>query len=295
MKRWWLSSIVSLCVLAVPTVACAQMDPYFTAINVPVPQDTLMLMALPDFQVARTGPDFVTGMGMIEYGITPRWTAGVMGEGQKIGGLPLTYGGLRINTYARVFPHDRLFHFTLYGEYEDLNQAALYKMEVSGFGGEDLVGPLSLARRTPARTFEQRAIAYHDWGRIDVTANFISETDLDAPHDNSFGYAVGLFRQPRWTGMTVMPGMSPPPAWSPTRLGYGLEMIGALGNTGQFGIDWHREQAYLGPVFSYTLAPHWSLHVAPAFGLSAVSDPFMFRVGVGYSIDHVARRIARSF
>jgi hypothetical protein len=34
-------------------------------------------------------------------------------------------------------------------------------MEMSVFGGEDLAGPLSAARRTPARTFEQRAIVYH--------------------------------------------------------------------------------------------------------------------------------------
>jgi hypothetical protein len=51
-------------------------------------------------------------------------------------------------------------------------------MEVAGFGGEDLGGPLAAARRTPARTFEQRAIFYHDWGRTNLTFNFISETGL---------------------------------------------------------------------------------------------------------------------
>jgi len=44
----------------------------------------------------------------------------------------------------------------VYGEYEGLNEAGLYKMEVAGFGGEDLSGPLAEARRTPARTFERK-------------------------------------------------------------------------------------------------------------------------------------------
>jgi hypothetical protein len=144
----------------------AQMNPYFTAINHPVPQDTMMVMLLSDFQSARSTNDFFTGMSMVQYGLTPRWTVGFMVEGQKIFGMPTTYGGLRINSYFRVFPKDHLLNFTLYGEYEGLNGAALYKMEVAGFGGEDLNEPLATARRTHVRTFEQRAIMYHDWGGL---------------------------------------------------------------------------------------------------------------------------------
>jgi len=132
----------------------AQMNPYFSAINYNLPKDTLMLMLLPDFQIARTGPNFLTGMIMDEYGVTDRLTVGVMAEGEKINGLPATYGGLRFNAYFRVFPDDHFLNFTLYGEFEDLNAAALYKMEIAGFGGEDLEGSLREAQRTPLRTFE---------------------------------------------------------------------------------------------------------------------------------------------
>jgi len=66
------------------------MDPYFTAINYPLPRDTMMLMLLPDFQVARLGSNFFTGMGMVQYGVTSRWTVGFMAEGNKIAGLPTT-------------------------------------------------------------------------------------------------------------------------------------------------------------------------------------------------------------
>lgn len=281
----------------------AQMNPYFTAVNYPVHKDTLMVMLLPDFQAARTGPNFFTVMEMAEYGITSRWTAGFMTEEEKIFGLPVTFGGLRFDSYFRLLPHDHLLNFTLYGEYEDLNQAALYKMEVSGFGGEDLAGPLSVARNSPAHTFEQRAIMYHDWGRVNATFNFVNETDVTS-YTNSFGYAWGIFRQPEWMGMSASEGaagssgmaaMPAPPMLSPQRFGFGIEMIGALGNDQQFGFDWHRQQQYLGPVFSYQLSPNLTFHLEPTFGLSDVSDPFVLRMGLGYSMDHFAHRLARVF
>lgn len=308
-------------VLTVGSALNAQMDPYFTVIDHPIPQDTLMVMGLSDFQSARTGPDFFTGMSMVQYGITPRWTVGVMFEGEKIFGLPTTYGGVRVSSSFRLFPHDHLLNFTLYGEYEGLNAAGLYKMEVAGFGGENLSGSLTEARRTPVRTFEQRAIVYHDWGRTNLSFNFISETSLD-DGENDFGYAWGVFRQPAWmpmaddsemearaeklaladkSGQDVagMAGMAQepmarntaaPPKFSWQRVGYGVEMIGALGNTGQFGFDWQRQQHYVGPAFSYAASPQWSVHVEPSFGLSAVSDPFVLRMGVGYSLDHFLHR-----
>jgi hypothetical protein len=275
-----------------------EMDPYFTAINHTVPKDMMMVMMLSDFQSARVGNNFFTGMAMAQYGITPRWTVGFMAEGQKIFGLPATYGGFRVNSYVRVFPHDHLLNFTVYGEYEGLNGAALYKMEVAGFGGEDLDEPLAPARRTPVRTLELRAIMYHDWGRVNLTFNFISETDLK-DGENDFGYAWGVFRKPAYmtmgtdkdmAGMAGMAKKRAPSVFSFQRLGYGLEMIGALGNTHQFGFYWQREQQYVGSVFSYNVSKHWTAHVEPTIGLSDVSDPFMLRMGVGFSIDHLLHR-----
>ncbi|MHB8527817.1 MAG: hypothetical protein ACYDD2_16965 [Candidatus Acidiferrales bacterium] len=290
--------VILLYLVAGSGVANAQMDPYFSTISHPLPQDTLMVMLLSDFQSARSTNDFFTGMGMVQYGLTPRWTVGFMAEGQKIFGSPVTYGGLRVNSYFRVLPHDHLVNFTLYGEYEGLNGAALYKMEVAGFGGEDLNEPLALARRTAVRTFEQRAIMYHDWGRINLTFNFINETSLESG-DNDFGYAWGVFRQASYmsmdtgkdmAGMAATPKKNAPPVLSIQRLGYGLEMIGALGNTGQFGFYWQRQQHYVGPVFNYSLSKHWTVHFEPAFGLSDVSDPFVLRMGIGYSIDRLLHR-----
>lgn len=257
-KYWKEILIAGLLWATLPGLLWAQMkmDPYFTAINYPLEKQTLMLMVLPDFQSARYGSNYFTAMLMAEYGITQRWTVGVMVEGQKIAGLPVTYGGVRVNTYFHLFQDDRLLNLTLYGEYEDLNGAALYKMEVAGFGPEDLTEPLVLAREVPVRTFEQRVIVYHDWDRLNATFNFIRETALQAPFGSDYGYALGLFFQPSWMSgsMAGMAGMNEPPMLSMSRLGYGLEIIGALGDGRRFGFHWNDQQHYLGAVLSYAIS-----------------------------------------
>jgi len=288
-KQWKKILIAGLLWAILPAWTQAQMNmnPYFTTINYPLEKHSLMLMAMPDFQTARFGNNFVTGMLMAEYGLTSRWTVAVMAEGQKIAGMDAAYGGMRIGSYFQLFRDERLLNLTLYGEYEDLNGAALYKMEISGFGSGDLTEPLALAREVHLRTFEQRLILYHDWNRLNVTFNFIRETFLQTPHGSDYGYALGLFFKSSWMGgsmkdMEGMADMNVPPALSINRLGYGLEMIGALGNNHQFGFDWNAQQHYLGAVLQYTLSSHWSARVEPSFGLSNVSDPFMLRTGLTY-------------
>src|ERR1035437_393778 len=285
-RHWEIILIAGLLGVILTRSSRAQMNmnPYFTAINYPVEEHSLMLMAMPDFQSARYGNNFVTAMLMVQYGSTSRWTVGVMAEGQKISGMPATYGGIRLNTYFHLFRDDRFLNLTLYGEYEDLNGAALYKMEVAGFGPEDLTEPLSLARGTSVRTFEQRVIVYHDWGRLNATFNFIRETALQEPHVSDYGYALGVFFKPSWMGdsMAGMADMAVPPALSMSRLGYGLEMIGALGDNERFGFYWNSQQHYVGPVFTYDLSSRWSVRLEPAVGLSDVSDRFMLRMGVAY-------------
>jgi hypothetical protein len=288
-------------VLLFGTTAVAQqptpqgMNPYFTAINRPLEERSLMVTVRPDFQSARYGSNFVTGMLMAEYGLTPRWTVGLMVEGQKIDGLPASYGGMRFSTYFHLFRDDRLLNLTLYGEYEDLNGAALYKMEVAGFGPEDLTQPLTVARNTPVRHFEQRVIVYHGWGRLNATFNLIRETALQAPHGSDYGYALGVFFNPSSMSgsMAGMAGVTAPPALSLSRLGYGLEMAGALGDDQRFGFDWNAQQHYLGAVLTYAASPRLSARLEPAFGLSAVSDPFMLRTGVVFMLRPSGHRGAK--
>ena len=82
--------------------------------------------------------------------------------------------------------------------------------------------------------------------------------------------------------MPGMDNMAAAPAHSMSRFGYGLEMIGALGDNERFGFYWNSQQHYLGPVVSYAPSDRWSVRLQPAFGLSDVSDRFMLRMGVAY-------------
>ena len=285
-KHWKTILIAGLLLMAQPYWSQAQvnMDPYFTTINYPLKKHSLMLMAMPDFQLARYGNNFFTGMLMAEYGITSRWTVAIMAEGQKIVGENVAYGGMRLSTYFHLFRNERLVNLTLYVEYEDLNGVALYKMEIAGFGSGDLTEPLALARKKHIRTIEQRLILYHDWNRLNITFNFIRETFLQTPYGSDYGYAMGLFFRSSWMGgsMEGMDAMTAPPVLSISRLGYGLELIGALGNNHRFGLYWNGQQHYLGAVLQYDFSSHWSVRCEPSFGLSDVSDPFILRTGVTY-------------
>lgn len=287
--RGLLAAAALFAALPGPLPAGMQMSPYFSAVNYPMEKQALAFMALPDFQLARYGKNYMTGMLMAQYGLTSGWTAGLMAEGQKIQGQPFTYGGLRANTYFHLFQDDRLLNLTLYGEYEDLNGAALYKMEVTGFGAEDLVVPLPRARRTHVRSLETRIIVYHDWGQLNATFNFIRETYLQAPRGSEYGYALGLSLKPSWpggvmAGMSNMTAMAAPHSLSMSRLGIGLEMLGALGDNERFGVYLNSQQHYAGPVFTYALSPAWSMRFQPSFGLTDVSDPFMLRTGLSYML-----------
>ncbi len=286
MKPW--KEILVTGLLWATLLNCSQaqmnMNPYFTAINYPVEKHSMMLMGMSDFQSSHVGNNFFTWMLMAEYGLSPRWTVAIMAEGQKIDGQHAAYGGMRLGTYFHLFRDEKLLNLTIYGEFEDLNGAALYKMEVSGFGPGDLTDPLALARKTHVRTFEQRLIIYHDWKRINATFNFIRETVLQAPYGSDYGYAMGLFyKSSGMSGsMEGMATMDAPPALFLSRLGYGLEMIGALGNNHRFGFHWNDQQHYLGAVLQYTISSNWTVRLEPSFGLSHVSDPFMLRTGLAY-------------
>ena len=262
-----------------------ELSPYFSAVNYPAEKRSFRLTALSDFQLARFGNNFTTGMLLAEYGIADRWTAGAAAEGQKILDTPAEYGGVRFNTYYRLSADDRFLNLTLYGEYQELNGAALYRREVTGFGPGDLPVPTGPARRTKARALQARAILYRDLGRLNFTFNFIGETALQAPRGSGYGYALGVFMKPFWSGgaiedRTTMTSAAAPPALAVRRLGLGLEMAGALGDDRRFGVYIHSQQHYAGPVFTYIISPRWALRFQASFGLTDVSDPFMLRSGV---------------
>jgi hypothetical protein len=51
-----------------PDTSAAYMTPYFSTIDRPIPKGSMMVMLLSDFQSARYTDNFVTAMGMMQYG-----------------------------------------------------------------------------------------------------------------------------------------------------------------------------------------------------------------------------------
>ena len=67
-RQWKTTLLVGLLWATLPGSLRGQMnmDPYFSTINYPLEDHALMLMAPQDFQSARYGNDFFTGMIMVQ-------------------------------------------------------------------------------------------------------------------------------------------------------------------------------------------------------------------------------------
>ena len=116
---------------------------------------------------------------------------------------------------------------------------------------------------------------------------FVRETPLQGSRTSDYGYTCGVFVNPRSmntasSGMSGMTGMAKSPPSPIDRPGYGVEMLGALGDGHRFGVYPDEEQHYIGPVITYDLSPRWSLRAGAACGLTTMSDPFVLRLGVAY-------------
>ena len=118
-------------------------------------------------------------------------------------------------------------------------------------------------------------IVYRDWDRLNATFNFIRETAIQGPYGSNYGYALGVFFRPSWMSesMAGMADMTEPPAFSMSRLGYGLEMIGALGDNQRFGFDWSAQQHYLGTVLTYAFLPAGRCVLSPRLDSPTSATP----------------------
>ena len=82
--------------------------------------------------------------------------------------------------------------------------------------------------------------------------------------------------------MPGMDDMTEPPMLSLSRLGYGMEIIGSMGDDRRFGLYWNDQQHYIGAILTFAVSSSWSVRLEPAVGLSNVSDHFILRTGVAY-------------
>lgn len=216
------------------------------------------LMLMSDIGQEPDGTRYTAQMLELELGLTDRWATEFMVEGQHTfgqGGYKFT--GFRWENRFRLFAEEALMNPVLYIEYEDLSADTKYLMEVSG--RED-AAPVVKARPRE-RVLETRLILSQDFGRLNLAANWLNESDLDTGV-TAFGYALGINYQ------------------YDDKMMLGLEMFGALGDsrkgvTARGSITQH----YVGPNVRIKFGNQWAVKIGGAVGLTNVSQD-LFRLGV---------------
>lgn len=264
---------------------------------------------------------YMSNMIELEYGFTHQWASELMLEGFfDFDRQAARYTGFRWeNRYRLQRAANKGLNPVLYMEYEDLDAQTRFKMEVSG--REDGKGEPAGPEPERERILETRIILSRDFGPYNVAFNWINEMDLQRRLFTDYGYALGFrktlgdhhhgadeddedasptagaapYRCPMHPDQTAnQPGKCPvcgmalEPAgrkagrrysWKPT--GIGFELYGGLGNSGAFGGPFKVQPHYLQPIVMFHPAPNVMVHIAPAFGLTPVSDD-LFRTAVGF-------------
>lgn len=284
--RWrWrrsLQAAVLSATIACVTPAWAGNDIFFVTYNHSIEPRETELMIMTDL-VKPTGPaeggTYLAHMIELERGLTERWATELMIEGYVDPGQGRgRFTGFRWENRYRLGKGRGLVP-VLYAEYEDLDPATRFKMELSG--REDGKGePTGLEGRRE-RILETRLVLSQDFGAYNVALNWINETDLrrGAGGFTDFGYAFGLRRAFGHHRHGSDAEAGPPSGWRPTAVG--LELYGGLGNSRAFGGSFNVQQHYLQPVVMFHPARNVMLHVGVAVGLTPVSDTLV-RTSLGF-------------
>lgn len=288
--RWWPAgwAAAGLLLLLAASPAAAGNDIYFVAYNDRIQKGEVELMLMSDLvrpprtQAAGT---YTAHMMELEYGVTDRWASEVMVEGfvdPGNGGGRFT--GFRWENRFKVLS-GKDWGVLLYAEYEDLDPATRFKMELSG--REDGKGePAGLEGRRE-RILETRLVLSRDLGPWNIALNWINEADLrrGAFGFTDFGYALGVRRMlgshhhgHEHDHEAPAEECSQVRGWKPA--GYGFELYGGVGNSRAFGGPFNTQQHYFQPVIMFHPARNVMVHVGLAKGLTGVSDTLL-RASVG--------------
>jgi len=195
----WTSIIPGLAALLLLTSsAWAGNDIYFVTYNHHIEKGETELMIMTDFTepAERTGAVgfYQSNMIELEYGVTGQWATELMLEGffdftHKAG----KFTGFRLENRYRLYKEkNRGINPVLYMEYEDLDPATRFKMEVSG--REDDKGDPGELEGKRERILETRLILSRDFGPYNIAFNWINETDTRRGGFTDFGYALGIRR-----------------------------------------------------------------------------------------------------
>lgn len=271
------------------TSAWAGNDLYFVTYNSHISKGELELMIMNDFTApspVRREDDgqhnYFSNMIEIEYGITEQFASELMFEAfEEVTTGEAKFTGFRWENRYRLFRNEVPLNPMVYLEYEDLDPATRYKMEVSGW----VRPPYQESGAEPdrERILESRLILSQDFGPLNVAFNWINESDLNESGSTAFGYALGLryeLNQGHYARDAEEEGPEHAGHHEDTReaeheagvVALGLELYGALGDMQKLAVWPSRQEHYLQPALMTHLGEHVMLHLGVAIGLSNASD-----------------------
>lgn len=248
---------------------------------------------------------YLSHMVELEYGLSDQLATEFMIEWYlDLDTSDRHFTGFRWETRYRLFGREVPLNPMVYAEYEDLDPRTRFKMEVSGwvrppYEEEDGVEP------DRERVLETRLVLSEDFGPVNFAFNWINEDNMGSGR-TAFGYATGVVWMPGHGAGEMgreeayscpmhpdvrqsSPGVCPKCGMvlaevdgaHAGRVGAGLELYGALGDTKSFKLEPKRQEHYLGPILMYHFTSKLMMHTQLAIGLSHASDNLV-RLNFGY-------------
>lgn len=281
------AAIVIAAASAAPSLARAGNSGYFVTYDSQIDEGEFELMIMSDL----TAPsalrreegigDYASQMFELEYGVTSRIATEFMVEAfQDFESGQRKFTGFRWEGRARIFDHDVPLNPMIYAEYEDLDPATRFKMEVSGWTRPPYA--VTAAEPDRERILESRLVLSDRIGPVGVAINWINETDLDAGGETAFGYSLGAVWSPgSATGHEHAGHVASEATPHARHVALGLEMYGGLGDSRKLAIAPSRQEHYLGPFLMADLGGSWMAHAQLAIGLTRTSDNLV-RLALGY-------------
>lgn len=134
---------------------------------------------------------YLSHMVELEYGLTNQLATEFMIEWfEDLDTSDRRFTGFRWESRYRLFNRPVPFNPMVYAEYEDLDPATRFKMEVSGW-----INPPyeEAAEEEPdrERILETRLVLSQDLGPVNAALNWINESDVTNGH-TAFGYSAGV-------------------------------------------------------------------------------------------------------
>jgi hypothetical protein len=221
----------------------------------------------------------------IEYGLTNRLTTAMYWEGQGTAGDSALFTGWRFETRFRPSLRERKINPVIYLEYESVNDASRINKEVVG-EGVDLDERNSGLRSVKNHELETKLILSSDFGKWNLSENFIVDKSLSRGEGFEFGYALGVSR---WLAKRDQIAYC---RFCSQSVVLGAELYGGFGSSlePQFGL---RDTAmYVAPSLSWQVSPNASLRASTAIGIAHETNAVLLRIGYSYEI-HAFRRLSR--